>query len=55
MESYTKLHKDCSRTIEQDGPIEISKQHTNSKRKLKKQQDNMEVMNNKESRMKHKN
>jgi len=29
------LHKDCSRTIEQDAPIGISKQHTNSKQKLK--------------------
>jgi len=55
MDSYTKLHKDCSRTIEQDAPIGISKQHTNSKRKLKKQKNNMEVMNNKESRIKHKN
>jgi len=36
MESYTKLHKDWLRTIEQDAPIGISKQHTNSKRKLKK-------------------
>jgi len=35
MQSYTKLHKDCSRTIEQDAPIGIFKQHTNSKRKLK--------------------
>ena len=42
MESYQKLHKDCSRTIEQDAPIEIFKQHTNSRQKLKKQQDNME-------------
>ena len=42
MESYQKLHKDCSRTIEQDAPIGISKQHTNSKQKIKKQQDNME-------------
>ena len=43
MESYQKLHKDCSRTIEQDAPIGISKQHTNSNQKLKKkQQDNME-------------
>jgi len=39
MESYQKLHKDCSRTIEQDAPIGNSKQHTNSKKKLKKQQD----------------
>jgi len=39
MESYQKLHKDCSRTIEQNVPIGISKQHTNSKQKLKKQQD----------------
>ena len=37
MESYQKLHKDCSRTIEQDAPIGNSKQHTNSKRKLKQQ------------------
>ena len=36
MESYQKLHKDCSRTIEQNAPIGISKQHTNSKQKLKK-------------------
>ena len=35
MESYQKLHKDCSRTIEQDAPIGISKQHTNLKQKLK--------------------
>jgi len=28
MESYTKLHTDCSRTIEQDASIGISKQHT---------------------------
>jgi len=29
------LHKDCSRTIEQDAPIGISKQHTKSKQKIK--------------------
>jgi len=39
MESYQKLHKDCSRTIEQDAPIGIFKQHTNLKKKIKKQQD----------------
>jgi len=50
MKSYTKLQKDCSRTNEQDAPIGNSKQHTNSKIKLKKQQDNMKVMNNKELR-----
>jgi len=49
MESYTKLHTDCSRTIEQDAPIGISKQNTKSVWKIKKQQDNMEVMNNMES------
>ena len=36
----TKIAK---RTIEQDAPIGNSKQHTNSKRKLK-QQDNMETI-----------
>ena len=42
MESYQKLHKDCLRTIEQDAPIGISKQHTNSNQKLKNSKTNME-------------
>ena len=42
MESYQKLHKDFSRRIEQDAPIGISKQHTNSKQKLKNSKTNME-------------
>jgi len=42
MESYKKLHKDCSRTIEQDAPIGNSKQHTNSNQKLKNSKTNME-------------
>jgi len=43
MESYQKLHKDCSRTIEQDASIGISKQHTNSKQKLKNSKTNMKT------------
>ena len=46
-----KLHKDCSRTIEQDAPIGISKLHTNSKQKLKNSKTIWNVkMNNKEIR-----
>jgi len=49
MESYQKLHKDCSRSIEQDAPIGNSKQHTNSKQKLKNSKTIWNVkMNNKE-------
>ena len=51
MESYQKLHKNCSRSIEQDAPIGISKQHTNSKQKLKNSKTIWNVkMNNKEIR-----
>jgi len=51
MESYQKLHKDCSRTIEQDAPIGISKQHTKSKKKIKNNKTNMKnKMNNSDSR-----
>ena len=50
MESYQKLHKDCSRSIEQDAPIGISKQHTNSKQKLKNSKTIWNVKNNKEIR-----
>ena len=46
MESYQKLHKDCSRTIEQDAPIGISKQHTNSKQKLKNSKTIWKMKNN---------
>ena len=50
MESYQKLNKDCSRSIEQDAPIGISKQHTNSKQKLKNSKTIWNVKNNKEIR-----
>ena len=50
MESYQKLHKDCSRSIEQDAPIGISKQHTNSKQKLKNSKTIWNLKNNKEIR-----
>jgi len=48
MESYQKLHKDCSRTIEQDAPIGFSKQHTNSKQKLKNSKTIWNMKNNKD-------
>ena len=50
MESYQKLQKDCSRTIEQDAPIGISKQHTNSKQKLKNSKTIWKMKNNTDSR-----
>ena len=46
MESYQKLHKDCWRTIEQDAPIGISIQHTNSKQKLKNSKTIWKMKNN---------
>jgi len=46
MESYKKLHKDCSRTIQQDAPIGNSKQHTNSKQKLKNNKTIWKMKNN---------